>query len=140
MECPICYDVKHDMFTCHRCSNQHCTDCKRHIHKCPFCRVGILTWDEIEEINTFTDQYFQIVNTIVSNMDYSLHEELFMEQCYDNMEFLMMTLESQQIYIRKPYFKEVKELIVQDLNTFLLPMLRVDFVDYEEWMEEIGLL
>jgi hypothetical protein len=47
-ECGICYLEKNDFYTCSKCKNKHCTDCKKQIFKCPFCRNCFIEDDEIQ--------------------------------------------------------------------------------------------
>ena len=40
MECPICFEYKHDIYTCDICEERICKDCKKAWKKdCPYCRA-----------------------------------------------------------------------------------------------------
>ena len=40
MECPICFEYRHEFYFCDICEESICTDCKKTWEKdCPYCRA-----------------------------------------------------------------------------------------------------
>lgn len=68
-DCDICYQNKNNWFSCKRCTNSICMDCRNQVTKCPFCRLYIGKVKKISsKVNTdFSRLYQRFINDITNH-------------------------------------------------------------------------